>query len=89
MGRTPLRGTANPKRPRWVHLCQVARGVRKILNATQHLFEALRHAGHQPRLVFTSSVAVFGAPFLEMIPVPRVDRCGLSNHSVAPAPDRV
>ena len=43
------------------------KGYRVNLNATQHLFEALRHAGHQPRLVFTSSIAVFGAPFPEMI----------------------
>jgi nucleoside-diphosphate-sugar epimerase len=32
------------------------------------LFEAIRHEGYVPRLVFTSSLAVFGAPFPESIP---------------------
>jgi D-erythronate 2-dehydrogenase len=39
------------------------KGYRVNLSATQHLFEALRKAGYRPRLVFTSSIAVFGAPF--------------------------
>jgi D-erythronate 2-dehydrogenase len=35
-------------------------GLRSNLDATRALLEALRHAGHAPRLVFSSSVAVFG-----------------------------
>lgn len=41
------------------------------LDGTRHLFEAIRLAGQQapyfPRVVFTSSIAVFGAPFPEKI----------------------
>ena len=37
------------------------------LDGTRHLLEALRLAGVKPRLVFTSSIAVFGAPFPEAI----------------------
>ena len=35
-----------------------------------NLFEAIRHSGndYKPRLVFTSSIAVFGAPFPDKIP---------------------
>lgn len=33
------------------------------LDGTRGLLEAVRHAGHKPRVVFSSSVAVFGAPF--------------------------
>ena len=45
------------------------KGYRVNLDATRRLFEAIRKAGngYQPRLVFTSSIAVFGAPFPEAI----------------------
>lgn len=48
------------------------KGYRINLVPTQNLLESLRH-GYQsverkPRLVFTSSIAVFGAPFPEAIP---------------------
>ena len=41
------------------------KGYRVNLDATRYLFEAVRHvgSGYRPRLVFTSSIAVFGAPF--------------------------
>jgi D-erythronate 2-dehydrogenase len=44
-------------------------GYRINLDGTRHLFEAIRAAGggYRPRLVFTSSIAVFGAPFPEAI----------------------
>ncbi len=41
------------------------------LDGTRYLFEAIRHAGMEkpycPRFVFTSSIAVFGAPFPDKI----------------------
>jgi D-erythronate 2-dehydrogenase len=43
------------------------KGYRTNLGGTQQLFEALRHASFKPRLVFASSIAVFGAPFPEVI----------------------
>jgi nucleoside-diphosphate-sugar epimerase len=47
------------------------RGYRINLDATRSLFEAVRQEGlkspYVPRLVFTSSIAVFGAPFPEKI----------------------
>ncbi len=47
------------------------RGYRINLDATRALFEAIRQEGlkspYVPRLVFTSSIAVFGAPFPEQI----------------------
>jgi D-erythronate 2-dehydrogenase len=51
------------------------KGYRINLDGTQLLFEAVRNASSQgagqavylPRLVFTSSIAVFGAPFPEVI----------------------
>jgi D-erythronate 2-dehydrogenase len=45
------------------------KGYRINLDGTRHLLEAIRHAGdgYKPRLVFTSSIAVFGAPFPEKI----------------------
>ncbi len=41
------------------------KGYRVNLDGTRQLFEAIRKvgAGYQPRVVFTSSIAVFGAPF--------------------------
>src|SRR5262247_3419046 len=43
------------------------KGYRINLDGTRLLLEAIRSAGHKPRLVFTSSIAVFGAPFPEAI----------------------
>lgn len=45
------------------------KGYRVNLDGTRYLIEAIRHAGggYKPRLVFTSSIAVFGAPFPEKI----------------------
>ena len=39
------------------------KGYRINLDGTRLLLEAIRAAGHKPRLIFTSSIAVFGAPF--------------------------
>ena len=45
------------------------KGYRINLDGTRRLFEAIRRVGHgyRPRVVFTSSIAVFGAPFPEAI----------------------
>ena len=43
------------------------KGYRINVDGTRYLFEAIRHAEYQPRVVFTSSIAVFGAPFPEVI----------------------
>jgi nucleoside-diphosphate-sugar epimerase len=43
-------------------------GYRVNLDGTRMLFEALRRARINPRVVFTSSIAVFGAPFPSVIP---------------------
>jgi D-erythronate 2-dehydrogenase len=43
------------------------KGYRINVDGTRSLFEALRKAGNRPRVVFTSSIAVFGAPFPEVI----------------------
>ena len=47
------------------------KGYRINLDGTRHLLEAIRLEGakgpYKPRLVFTSSIAVFGAPFPEAI----------------------
>jgi nucleoside-diphosphate-sugar epimerase len=45
------------------------KGYRINLDGTRYLFEAVRAAGggYKPRLVFTSSIAVFGAPYPEAI----------------------
>ncbi|MFN8832083.1 MAG: D-erythronate dehydrogenase [Labrys sp. (in: a-proteobacteria)] len=45
------------------------KGYRINLDGTRYLFEAIRKVGggYKPRLVFTSSIAVFGAPFPERI----------------------
>ena len=46
------------------------KGYRVNLDGTRDLFEAVRRIGdgYRPRLVFTSSIAVFGAPFPDAIP---------------------
>jgi len=43
------------------------KGYRVNLEGTQRLFAAIRKQSYRPRLVFTSSIAVFGAPFPEAI----------------------
>ena len=45
------------------------KGYRINLDGTRQLFEAVRHVGggYAPRLVFTSSIAVFGVPFPDAI----------------------
>jgi nucleoside-diphosphate-sugar epimerase len=43
------------------------KGYRINLDGTRLLFEAIRQAGCAPRVIFTSSIAVFGAPFPEAI----------------------
>lgn len=48
------------------------KGYRINLDGTRYLLEAIRQAGkaapYRPKLVFTSSIAVFGSPFPEQIP---------------------
>src|SRR5262249_7141600 len=39
------------------------KGYRINMDGTRSLLEAIRRAGHKPRLVFASSIAAFGAPF--------------------------
>jgi nucleoside-diphosphate-sugar epimerase len=47
------------------------KGYRINLDGTRHLFDAIREEGrkspYKPRVVFTSSIAVFGAPFPDKI----------------------
>jgi nucleoside-diphosphate-sugar epimerase len=45
------------------------KGYRVNLDGTRYLFEAIRKIGddYKPRVIFTSSIAVFGAPFPEII----------------------
>jgi nucleoside-diphosphate-sugar epimerase len=42
-------------------------GYRVNLDGTRALFDAIRLANYGPRVVFTSSIAVFGAPFPDII----------------------
>lgn len=44
------------------------KGYRINLDGTRNLYESIRKAQYAPRVVFTSSIAVFGAPFPEAIP---------------------
>jgi D-erythronate 2-dehydrogenase len=44
------------------------KGYRVNLDGTRALLEAIRAANHQPKVVFTSSIAVYGAPFPQSIP---------------------
>ena len=39
------------------------KGYRVNLDGTRALFEAIREQGYRPRVVFTSSIAVFGGPY--------------------------
>ncbi len=43
------------------------KGYRINMDGTRGLLEAVRKAGNKPRLVFASSIAVFGAPFPDAI----------------------
>jgi nucleoside-diphosphate-sugar epimerase len=43
------------------------KGYRVNLDGTRYLFEAIRKEGYKPKLVFTSSIAVFGSPFPDAI----------------------
>jgi len=43
------------------------KGYRINLHGTMNLLESVRRAGNKPRVVFTSSIAVFGSPFPEKI----------------------
>src|SRR5262245_35992134 len=43
------------------------KGYRVNLDGTRLLFEAIRKAAYKPRVVFASSIAVFGAPFPDAI----------------------
>jgi len=43
------------------------KGYRVNLDGTRYLFEAIRKANYRPKVVFTSSIAVFGAPFPDAI----------------------
>lgn len=43
-------------------------GYRVNLDGTRALFDAVRLADYSPRVVFTSSIAVFGKPFPDVIP---------------------
>jgi nucleoside-diphosphate-sugar epimerase len=43
------------------------KGYRVNLDGTRNLFEAIRRAGHRPRVVFASSIAVYGQPFPDVI----------------------
>ena len=43
-------------------------GYRVNVDGTRALFDAVRHTDYTPRLVFSSSIAVFGAPFPDIIP---------------------
>lgn len=43
------------------------KGYRANLDGTRCLLEAIRKAGYRPKVVFTSSCAVFGAPFPDSI----------------------
>lgn len=44
------------------------KGYRVNLDGTRALLEAVRAADYRPKLIFTSSIAVFGAPFPRSIP---------------------
>jgi nucleoside-diphosphate-sugar epimerase len=45
-----------------------AKGYAVNFDGTRHLFDAARLAGHRPRVIYASSIAVYGAPFPEPIP---------------------
>ena len=45
-----------------------AKGYAANFDGTRHLLDAIRVADYNPRLVYASSIAVFGAPFPDVIP---------------------
>lgn len=51
-------------KPRWTS----TKAIGSTWTAHATCSESVRKAGHKPRVVFTSSIAAFGAPFPEMIP---------------------
>jgi len=44
------------------------KGYAVNLDGTRHLFEAVRAQNYRPRVIFASSIAVYGSPFPEPIP---------------------
>jgi nucleoside-diphosphate-sugar epimerase len=44
------------------------KGYAVNLDGTRHIFEAIRAQNYKPRMIFASSIAVFGTPFPEPIP---------------------
>jgi nucleoside-diphosphate-sugar epimerase len=44
------------------------KGYAVNMDGTRHLFEAIRRQNYSPRVVYASSIAVFGTPFPEPIP---------------------
>src|SRR5687767_10481287 len=44
------------------------KGYAVNLDGTRHLFEAVRAQNYKPRMIYASSIAVFGTPFPEPIP---------------------
>ncbi len=44
------------------------KGYAVNLDGTRHLFEAVRERNYNPRMIFASSIAVYGTPFPEPIP---------------------
>jgi nucleoside-diphosphate-sugar epimerase len=44
------------------------KGYRVNLSGTQQLFETIRQSGYRPRVIFASSIAVYGTPFPDPIP---------------------
>src|SRR5262249_20574831 len=44
------------------------KGYRVNLDGTRALLEAIRAADYKPKVIFTSSIAVYGAPFSSSIP---------------------
>ncbi len=47
---------------------EFAKGYASNLDGTRYLFDAVRAANYNPRIVYASSIAVFGAPFPDRIP---------------------
>jgi len=58
-------------------------GYRVNLDGTRALFDAVRLAAFAPRLVFTSSIAVFGAPFPDVIRTIFIDAADFLRHAEA------
>ncbi len=67
------------------------KGYRTNLDGTRALFEAIRKmgGGYKPRVVFTSSIAVFGAPFPEAIGDEFLNEPLAGQEAVLPVPKSV